>query len=78
VARDPHLACRSGATKGVQVEGTGRRRGTWRRRGERTKVALSVEGYVWKGGCGAFKVDVGVVEEVSHICSVVRVVVVVS
>ena len=66
VTRDPHLTCRSGTTKGVQVEWAGRRGCTWRRSGESGDVALSVERYIWKCGCGAFKVDVGIVEEVTH------------
>lgn len=72
VARDPYCACRSWATKGVQIERTGRRLGATRGwRGKSGDLTLPVEGYIWKGGCGAFKVDIGVVEEVSHLVKVV-------
>jgi len=36
-------------------------------------ITLSVEGYIWEGGCRAFKIDIGVVEEVGHGMGVVYV-----
>ena len=66
VACDPYFP-RGSAPEGVQVERARRGWGAARgRRSEVSKVAVSVEGYVWEGVCCAFEVDVCVVDELSH------------